>query len=187
MDAVTEQPRSRTKKRINYALAATLISSGVTLNDAAPEVGAKDANSLRVGLARRGVTVGLCRAKTPLEGNINSVALRVATRASELLRGDVENILQSHVGKLKDIPAKANLKHIKAVGDALEPLVRSAKIVHGWGSETEDGLVRKARFVEIESSCAQEAATSGVPEQKQIEHTPQAEQAVESKPAAEQS
>ena len=125
---------------VNYALAATLMASGVPLGAAAIECGAKNADSLRVGLARRGVTVTGVR---NAEGNIQrltTVARRVVSEQSRALKEDVASILASHVSKLKDVPAKANLKHIKQLGDALEPLVRSAKIVHNWGDESSLGL-----------------------------------------------
>jgi len=53
--------QAKTKpKRINYALAATLLASGVTFDEIAQQVGAATGNSLRVGwrvvVARREIS-----------------------------------------------------------------------------------------------------------------------------------
>jgi hypothetical protein len=128
------------KATVNYALAATLMASGVPLGEAALECGAKNADSLRVGLARRGVTItGIRHA----EGNIarlTTVARKVVSEQSRALKEDMASILAEHVSKLKEVKPRANLKHIRQLGEAIEPLVRSAKIVHNWGDETVAGL-----------------------------------------------
>lgn len=126
---------------VNYALAATLLAQGKELSEVAPLVGSKTPESLRVGLNRKGVTVTAAKVLQNVAGRTCSVTMRIATEASRLLREDAGVILQSHVSKLKEVPAKANLAHIQRVGQALEPLIRSAKIVHDWGNQEATGLV----------------------------------------------
>lgn len=126
---------------INYALAATLLAQGMDLPEVAPQVGAKTPESLRVGLNRKGVTVTAAKVLQNATGSKSTVILKLASQASEILRKDAGEILQAHVSKFKEIPAKANLSHIQRVGQALEPLIRSAKIVHDWGNQEATGLV----------------------------------------------
>ena len=129
------------KASVNYALAATLIASGMTYDDAAMECGAKNGQGLRVGLFRKGVTRKQALAPRDHLPVNRSVTLRVATEASEVLKRSMAEILQNHTGALAAVKAKSNLKHITQVGNALEPLVRSAKVVHGWGDSDKAGLV----------------------------------------------
>lgn len=126
---------------INYALAATLLAQGMELEEVAPQVGAKTPESLRVGLNRKGVTVTAAKVLQSVTGGRCSVTMKIASQASEILRRDAGELLQTHVSKLKEVPARANLKHIQAVGAALEPLIRSAKIVHDWGNQEAVGMV----------------------------------------------
>lgn len=161
------------KAKINYALAASLVTSGVSLADAAPQVGAKNANVLQVGLRRKGVIATQARLLEPTGQRQAIIAQKLVSQASQALREDFSKLLADHIKALTGVAPRSNLKHIKAVGEALEPLARTAKIVHGWGSEADEGLVRKARFVEIESSCVPEHTSSGVPAEKQVEQKPQ--------------
>jgi len=138
--AAPEPEPNYRRNRINYALAATLIASGVTLEVVAQKVGAKTADSLRVGLARRGVTAMAVRSA---EGNIErltAVATKVVSQASEALREEYSNLLAKTAAKLNQIPVKANTKSLKALGEAAEPFVRMAKIVHDWGNTDKPGL-----------------------------------------------
>ncbi len=129
------------KASVNYALAATLIASGVSFDDAARECGAKTGTGLRIGLYRKGVTRKQALAPNGVTSVNKSVTLRIANQASDILKRSMADILQSHTESLAQIPAKANLDHIQSVGAALEPLVRSAKVVHGWGDEQAQGLI----------------------------------------------
>ena len=135
-----ETPRKQRRKRVNYALAATLVAQHVTLNDAAIQSGAKDGNSLRVGLARRGVTATQARHSDGQVQRAVIVANKAVSAASEALREDLASILAKHTSALGEIKPRANLKHIRAVGDAIEPLARTAKIVHDWGNTDKPGL-----------------------------------------------
>lgn len=133
------------KASINYALAGTLIAAGLTCEEAAKQCGAKNGNSLRRVLHRKGVTARQARTVTGEQIVTKSMTFRLATEASKVLKESFSTVLQRHTDALSQIPAQPNLKHIQSVGAALEPLVRSAKVVHGWGDEAAQGLIIDVR------------------------------------------
>lgn len=137
-------PESR-KHRINTVLAATLVAGGLSWEEAAQQCGAKNGETLRVMCYKKGVTARQARSVTAEHIVSKSVTLRLANEAGKLLKDSMAGILQSHTDALSKIPAKPNLKHIQSVGAALEPLVRSAKVVHGWGDEAAQGLIIDVR------------------------------------------
>lgn len=57
------------------------------------------------------------------------------------LRETLADVLAKHSAALAKVPASPNLKHIKQVGDALEPLTRSAKTVFDWGNDKPNALI----------------------------------------------
>lgn len=64
--------------------------------------------------------------------------------ASTALRETFSRTLATTGGLLDQIaqkPRKGTLAHIERLGAALEPLVRSAKIVHDWGSGSIQGVI----------------------------------------------
>lgn len=123
------------RKRINYALAATLLTAGASLAEVARQVNASSPEVLRVGLARKGVTATRARL-LPITGERNvSVTQQLASQAAELLIADMGKVLAKTTSNLTKVPCTPNLKRIKAIGEALEPLVRSAKVVYGLGNE----------------------------------------------------
>lgn len=164
------------QNRVNYALAATLLASGIHPDEIAPKVGAKNSNVLMVGLCKRGVNAR--NAKNPGLGTNVSLSLvhRVASQASDLLRKDFADILQSHTSELKKIAPRPSLRHLRAVGDALEPLARTAKIVHDWGNTEAQGMIlvgdvasAEAQETTIDIPSTQPVVVSEpIPEQKQI-------------------
>ena len=167
--------------KINYALAATLLASGMPMSEIAPQVGAKNANVLKVGLCKKGVNARL--AQSPPQANRVSMSLvqKVANQASEILKRDMGDVLASHTSALKQVPSKVDLEHIQKVGNALEPLARAAKLVYSWGDEQIQGIVslgvveqidQAQDALEVESSVSQATITS-VPEQAQEPVTPQ--------------
>lgn len=141
MEQVLEPASKQRRKRVNYVLAATLVAQGITLADAAKETGAKNANVLAVGLRRKGVTATIARAIEPTPNHIKTITAKVANQASELLRTRFSRTLDKHAEALEQVETKPDLDHIQRVGQALEPLARTAKIVHDWGNETKLGLV----------------------------------------------
>lgn len=99
-------PKQKQKrKRVNYALAATLLATGTTLNDElALRVGAKNANVLRVGLTKRGVTRKYANS-LPMNANLaKSHAAQVATNAVEILREKLNGELMDQVNALTSKP-----------------------------------------------------------------------------------
>jgi len=141
------------RSKINYALAATLLSANATLAEVAPHVGAKNADVLRVGLARQGVTVGLIRSQPIHPERIESEAFKVASQASRILREKLSTELAETVDVLGKIPKARTLKHLKERVSVIEPLARTAKVVHGWGDDGQVGIViaGEDELVEIEA------------------------------------
>lgn len=129
------------RQTINYAMAATLLSQGLNYDQAAQQTGAKNGNSLKVGLFRRGVSQAATRSGEFAIKRATLVATAVVNEASRALKDEMSSVLASHTSALSQIKPRANLKHIMRVGMALEPLVRSAKVVHGWGDEVAHGLL----------------------------------------------
>lgn len=162
------------KQTINYALAATLLSQHVTLDEAAKQVGAKDGNTLRVGLARRGVTATLARRSEDQKERAVTVANKAVADASEALRRDFTDILAKHVGALNKVPGKSNLKHLRQVANVAEPLARTAKIVYGWDDSASAKAVDLSVMVAVRVDQApQPVASCGPAESEPIDITPQ--------------
>lgn len=125
------------RKRINWAVVGTLIAQGLTVSAVAEKVGTT-AKSLAPLLSRKGILVSQVRKQTAVNLSpdvVTDLSMRVANQASELLKQDYGDILSKHAKSLAKVPAKANLKHLKQVGEALEPFARVAKIVHGWNAD----------------------------------------------------
>ena len=127
--------------RVNYALAGTLIASGMTCDEAAPKCNAKNGNALRAGLAKKGVTVKSARTAHPDLIIPPSVTARVAAEASEHLKGTFNRLLVKHVGKLEQIKPSSNLRKAKQLAEVIEPFARTAKTVNGWGDGPGKSLV----------------------------------------------
>lgn len=125
-------------KRIDWKLAAQLRASGLTYNDVADRVGARGGETIRAGLARRGVSVGI---RTALLSRGDNMAKEALAKHSEETRAALSTSVLEHSQALAKVKAKPNLKHIKALGQAIEPLARSAKIIHGWGDAQKQSLV----------------------------------------------
>jgi hypothetical protein len=152
------------KHRINYALAATMIAGGVTLPEAAKRLGAASATSLRVGLARKGVTITGIRKESGNVDRIQAVAVKCVSQASEALKAQFSDILAKHGEALSKVPAKRNLTHIRKVGEAFEPLARIGKIVHDWGSSQSIGLISIGAASQVEQA-EQPAIEIGTPQE----------------------
>lgn len=175
-------PTKYKRGRINYVLAATLLTKGVTLEEAAKHAGAKNGNTLRIGLIQNGITQKQIRA-LPDDPNCNSsVVIQAANKASEILKNRMGELLDTHTAQLQLVKAKPNLQHIAKVGAALEPLARVAKIVHGWGDETKSGLIALGVVEQVDtqanqvldvSSSVSETTTGSVPIPATDSSTPQ--------------
>lgn len=180
------------KASINHLLAGTLVAGGLTADEAAKQCGAKNGASLRRVMYRKGVTVKGARTVTGEQMVTRSMTMRLASAAGQVLKDSMAGVLQAHTDALAQVPAKANLGHIIAVGAALEPLVRSAKVVHGWGDETVQGLIVDMRqadpdsvnvvtdidttvtpMVTEQAACGVDTTTCSVPDSTSVEQTPQ--------------
>ena len=137
-----------TRHRVNYALAATLLASGVTLAEAAKQTGAKNANVLAVGLRRHGVTATKARSLPLVGEKIDNAAIRVANQASEIMRERLGSVTLEHINNLSQIPAKPNLKHLQAVGNVLERFVGAASKLEGWDTQ-DQGHSTNVLFVPV--------------------------------------
>lgn len=146
------------KHRINYALAATLIASGASLAQAAERSGAANALTLKTCLRRKGLTFNAIRNSEGNLDNMQRVATRAVSQASEALRAQFGDILAAHGAALAKVPAKRNLAHIRKVGEAFEPLARTAKIVHDWGSSQSVGIVSLGVVTQAEAEEAEQPA-----------------------------
>ncbi|MBU6231553.1 hypothetical protein KGP36_02700 [Patescibacteria group bacterium] len=76
-----------------------------------------------------------------IQGRVLSIQPSPETPGSNEARQTLAKAVQKAAGKLAELDPKATLKDLRKYGKALEPLVRSAKIVHGWGSESVGGVV----------------------------------------------
>ena len=160
---VTPQTNSVPPKRnhrINYGLAATLLANGEDLLTVCSKVGAKNPNTLKVGLFRRGVTMSAARVLKSVNAGTCSLTLKIASQASELLRKDLGETLQAHANALKQIPAKPNLKQLKALTEVIEPMARTGKILHDWGNESATGLAMVGLYDQQDSNTALDVPAS---------------------------
>lgn len=143
-----QKPNKR--PRINYALAATLLASGATLAQAAEKAGAANATALRVCMARKGVTVKQIRTGEHHLEHIATVARRAVSQASEEMRELLGGELAKTTAALSKVRLKANVRDLKARADVLEPLARTAKIVHDWGNTQAVGLISLGGVNQVE-------------------------------------
>ncbi len=131
------------QKRINYALAATLLTQGVPIAQIVPQVGAASVNSLRVGLFKKGVTEKKALS-VPISANgsntVNrSLTLTVASQASEILKNSFGSTVQTLADKLSEATKGVNstIKDVTAAANALEPLSRVGDRLYNWsGAQT---------------------------------------------------
>jgi hypothetical protein len=165
---------------INYALAATLLTTGATYEEIAPKVGAKNGESLRVGLGKRLVTKTGVKTLSLPNCRTTHVAIQVASEASQILKEQMSGLLEQHTGALAQVKVKADLKHITRVGQALEPLARTAKIVHGWGDESVSGLISIGVVEQLQRpGCGVDTPTGSAQELNQNTQAPQLSEVID--------
>lgn len=83
----SESPTAKIKRhRINLALAGALLAQGMGYDEVAPKVGAKNGNSLRSNLAKRGVTLTKVRNPSPDHVATATVTCKVVNEATEQLQ-----------------------------------------------------------------------------------------------------
>lgn len=92
--------RSRKKARINYALAGTLLASGMSYDDIAAKCGAKTGESLRTGLSRKGVTKRSVTTLPIPDERMQSATMRSALAGAEIIRERLNGRLAEAVSAL---------------------------------------------------------------------------------------
>lgn len=164
MDAIAETPVETPKirkptKRINYALAGTLLHSGVTMEQIALQVGAANANSLRAALHRKGVTKRSAQAVTVGKHVTETITAKVATQAAEMLRENLGDQLGAAVAALGG--KRIGYRDLANVGQGhaavLKTLAETHKTLYGgaemnvlvFGVDSMNGT--PARQIEVES------------------------------------
>jgi len=150
------------KPKANYTLAATLVAGGLSYDEAAAKAGGGiSGQSLRRGLARKGVTLRQVRTVQGQQLVTKSMTMQLATQASEIIKQDFAELLQGHVSKLKEVKPSSNLRKAKEFADVLEPFARTAAKVHGWGDETVQGLIVDMRQADVDNVV--DIATTATP------------------------
>lgn len=102
---LVKKPR---RKRLNHALAGVLVAQGMTMPEAAQVVGAKNGESLRTSLARKGVTVakarnGRARAEA-MQAVTATVTAQVVTEAAEKLKERFNGEIVRQLQAIESVP-----------------------------------------------------------------------------------
>ena len=126
------------QRKIDWKLAAQLRATGLTHQQIAERTGAVSSEAVRVGLMRRGVNIAV---RTALLTSADQQVKQSLIKLSEETKQSLAKTVLTHTQALSNVPAKANLNHIKRLGQAMEPLARTAKIVHGWGESSNKPLI----------------------------------------------
>lgn len=136
--AVLEQPQAEHKPFtpiINYTLAASMLAAGVDKEAVAQEVGAKNWESLRVGLHARGITITkLLRSTTSAVGRNPNVKGSLALNRDDAIR----DMVKAHVREaLTDPDFQALPLASKGQGriDVLHKATQIAALAEDWGSD----------------------------------------------------
>jgi hypothetical protein len=126
-------PNKPKAKRINYALAGTLLASGMEWDQIAPSVGAKNGETLRAGCARKGVTKPMVRNLETKGQTRISVTAKLATEAESIIRQRLNSgLIQAADALLSKSPTRKSLSN-KGQGHAstLETLSRTWRNLNG--------------------------------------------------------
>lgn len=161
-------------KRTNYALGGVLISQGLSWDEAAVKCGAKNGESLRRGMARRGVSKRTVAAVPPVtevaEARQMTVTARTVTEATEIIRESLNEELIRQVKLLADSPARS-LEELASKGQGRSAVAKtiaetfratngsgdSINIVFGVSSLSGDGAQPQPVVLDAEIVPDQEA------------------------------
>jgi hypothetical protein len=184
-EQVIDPVKPKRKTRINYALAGTLLTTGLSYDEIAPQVGAKNGQSVRIGLFKKGVTLRkVQQLPTPNEGSM-PVLLRVATQAGQIVRDRLSKDLEQTTNELLSTKQRKGLKALKERVEVLEPLTRTASKLYGWEGTSSDTPVAmlfmdQDQSIEVQSSVSSpdSSVVSDSPD------TPQYSQGVEGEQAS---
>jgi len=157
-------------RKIDWKLAAELRGQGLTYQQIQERTGAVSSESVRLGLMRRGVIVGV---RTALLTRADQTAKQAASYQSQETRTNLSKAVLAQSEAITKIKAKPNLKSIKKFGDAIEPLVRSAERIHGWNSQSVRPLVNLNVLGSVQLDCGEMATTGSVPESCGVPETTQ--------------
>lgn len=126
MESTVELPRKPQRiqdRRINYALAATLIAQGEDVGSVAAKCGAKNAHTLRVGLNKRGVKVKEARALPMTPARNQTTVARLATQAVDIIRDRLNEELIEQVDSLAG--RKVNYADLASKGQGRAAMVKT--------------------------------------------------------------
>ncbi len=134
------------RKRINFALAGTLIASGLSYAEVAEKCNAGSVESLRTGLARKGVSLRrLKRVQNPIQGQeyrdtaqVQTVAARAVHLGAEMIRDRLAGQLGQSVDALSTLPVAYPDLASKGQGRAavLKTLAETHKLLFGGADQT---------------------------------------------------
>lgn len=163
MVATVEESPVKHRKRINYALAGTLLHTGLSMDEIAVKVGAANANTLRSALSRKGVTRSNARLITdvnPSQSHVETLTARISRQASDIIKDSIGERLLAQASKLssRKVGKLANVGQGEAA--VLKTLAETHRTLYG-GAEM-NVLIFGASSMERELSSAQQ---SQAPEQ----------------------
>jgi len=144
MPEVAERPPKRViltrapNKPIDVKAAAQMRASGATWEHISQQLGGASGDAVRQAMARRGVNTAI---RTTINKIANQQANESLAKQSEEIKSALSSTVLAQSKALSNIKSKPNLKNIKQIGAALEPLARTAKIVHGWGESSNKPLI----------------------------------------------
>ena len=164
------------KAKVNYAVAATLVASGMTMDRVADKVGSANGESLRRGLARKGVTARSARTADIDLIVPRSVTAKVASDAVAHLKDTFNSLLTAHVGKLAQVKPSSNLKKLKKIGEVIEPFARTFKTINGEpgkGSLVNVQVLGSVRLDEIPDTIGHGSDTNRTPDRDTAIDLPQ--------------
>jgi hypothetical protein len=135
----------RRKTRIPWATVALLRASRLTWSEIAKQIGMGTPLSLRVGFIQQGLSAQLAKQSAQVTQDYTRAAVASAHRQidkiGESVRSQLGGALERNATALASQPAARTIVGVKQFGDALEPLVRSAKTIFDWGTRIEGGII----------------------------------------------
>ena len=127
--AVTPKPKPKPKqirrKKIDVPLAAALIASGQSVPDVAPQVGAKNAGSLRGALFDVGLTLAAIRQSAKPHLAVEHVASLVKAKLTDRLNEQADKLKSRRVGTLAN-KGQGEASTLKTMADTFRSLHGSA-------------------------------------------------------------
>lgn len=102
------------------------------------------------------------------ERSLTREATTQLAHTSGKLRASLASVLQKGADALDQVDVKPTTEAVRDLAEALEPLTRSAKIIHSWGSEGPAGIVlaellgQEQPAIEV-AACALDTTTGSVP------------------------